>query len=72
LFNDILTLSAAGRYDKQTNFEGKFTPRVAAVIRVAKDNIVFLIKHLQIPFKPKSIYQPSYWWWYQLFNRLIA
>jgi hypothetical protein len=42
LFNDILTLSAAGRYDKQTNFEGKFTPRVAAVIRVAKDNNIRL------------------------------
>lgn len=42
LFNDILTLSAAGRYDKQTNFDGKFTPRLAAVIRVAKDNNVRL------------------------------
>ncbi len=38
LLNDVLTLSASGRYDKQTNFEGKFTPRFAAVIRVAKDN----------------------------------
>lgn len=38
LLNDVLTLSASGRYDKQTNFEGKFTPRFAAVIKVAKDN----------------------------------
>jgi outer membrane receptor protein involved in Fe transport len=38
LLNDVLTLSVSGRYDKQTNFEGKFTPRFAAVIRVAKDN----------------------------------
>ena len=38
LLNDVLTLIASGRYDKQTNFEGKFTPRFAAVIRVAKDN----------------------------------
>ena len=38
LFNDIITLTASGRYDKQTNFEGRFTPRVTAVIRVAKDN----------------------------------
>ncbi len=38
LLNGILTLSAAGRYDKQTNFEGKFTPRLAAVIKVAKNN----------------------------------
>ena len=37
-FNDLLTLSLAGRYDKQTNYEGKFTPRVTAVIKVAKDN----------------------------------
>jgi hypothetical protein len=36
--NDVLTLIASGRYDKQTNFDGKFTPRFAAVIRVAKDN----------------------------------
>jgi outer membrane receptor protein involved in Fe transport len=35
---DALTLIASGRYDKQTNFDGKFTPRFAAVIRVAKDN----------------------------------
>lgn len=37
-FNDVLTLIAAGRYDKQTNFEGRFTPRFAAVVKVAKDN----------------------------------
>ena len=42
LFKDVLTLTASGRYDKQTNFEGKFTPRFAAVIRVAKDNNVRL------------------------------
>lgn len=35
---DILTLSASVRFDNQTNFKGKFTPRFAAVIRVAKDN----------------------------------
>lgn len=38
LFGDVLTLIASGRYDKQTNFEGKFTPRFAAVVKVAKDN----------------------------------
>lgn len=42
LLNDVLTLSVAGRYDKQTNFDGKFTPRVAAVIKVAKDNNIRL------------------------------
>lgn len=42
LFNDILTLTASGRYDKQTNFEGRFTPRATAVLRVAKDNNIRL------------------------------
>jgi outer membrane receptor protein involved in Fe transport len=38
LFNDGLTLAASGRYDKQKNFKGQFTPRFTAVVRVAKDN----------------------------------
>lgn len=38
LFNEFLTLNVAGRYDKQTNFDGKFTPRFTAVFKVAKDN----------------------------------
>jgi len=42
LFDDILTLTAAGRYDDHTNFQGRFTPRIAAVIKVAKDNNVRL------------------------------
>ncbi len=42
LFDDKLTLTASGRYDKQTNFEGKFTPRVTGVYRVAKDNFIRL------------------------------
>jgi len=42
LFNDFLTLTAAGRYDKHTNFEGRFTPRVTAVLKVAKDNNIRL------------------------------
>jgi outer membrane receptor protein involved in Fe transport len=42
LFNNFLTLSAAGRYDKQTNFEGRFTPRFTGVFRVAKDNNIRL------------------------------
>ena len=37
-----LTLTASGRYDKQTNFDGKFTPRVTSVIRIAKDNFLRL------------------------------
>jgi outer membrane receptor protein involved in Fe transport len=38
LFNDFLTLTASGRYDKQTNYEGRFTPRFTGVFKVAKDN----------------------------------
>lgn len=42
LFDEFLTLTAAGRYDKQTNFDGRFTPRFTAVFKVAKDNNVRL------------------------------
>jgi len=36
-FFEILKLTASGRYDKNDNFDGKFTPRVSAVLTVAKD-----------------------------------
>ena len=36
LFHEKLSLSASGRYDKNENFEGKFTPRVTALLSVAK------------------------------------
>ncbi len=42
LLKDVLTLSGSARYDKQTNFKGKLTPRLTAVIRVAKDNNIRL------------------------------
>lgn len=42
LLNDVLTLTASGRYDKQTNFKGKFTPRLTAVLKVAKENNIRL------------------------------
>jgi outer membrane receptor protein involved in Fe transport len=38
LFNEVLKLTASGRYDKSKNFDGRFTPRVTALIRIAKDN----------------------------------
>ena len=41
-FDDILTLTGAIRYDNQTNFDGRWTPRVTAVIKVAKDNNIRL------------------------------
>lgn len=40
--DDRLTFSLAGRYDKQTNYDGKFTPRITAVVQVAKDNNIRL------------------------------
>ena len=42
LFEDRLTLTVAGRYDKNENFDGKFTPRVTALVNVAKDNNIRL------------------------------
>lgn len=38
LLNEKLTLSASGRYDKNENFSGKFTPRFTALVAIAKNN----------------------------------
>ncbi|TAF50852.1 MAG: TonB-dependent receptor [Sphingobacteriia bacterium] len=38
LFGDRLKLTASGRYDKNTNFKGRFTPRVSAVVKLAEDH----------------------------------
>ncbi len=38
LFDDVVKISASGRYDKSTNFDGRFTPRVSMVVKVAQDN----------------------------------
>jgi outer membrane receptor protein involved in Fe transport len=38
--NNALNITLAGRYDKSTNFKGKFTPRVTAVYEIAKDNFI--------------------------------
>jgi outer membrane receptor protein involved in Fe transport len=38
LFEERLTLTASGRFDKNDNFEGRFTPRVTALIKLFKDN----------------------------------
>ncbi len=40
--NDRLRLIASARYDKNDNFDGKFTPRVSFVIKVAEDNNIRL------------------------------
>ncbi len=38
LIDGRLKLTAAGRYDKNENFAGRFTPRVTALIKIAKEN----------------------------------
>ncbi|MEP6615917.1 MAG: TonB-dependent receptor [Ginsengibacter sp.] len=40
--NDRLRLILSGRFDKNENFSGKFTPRFSAVIKVAQDNFIRL------------------------------
>ena len=42
LLNDVLKLTGTIRYDKNENFDGRFTPRVTASIKVAKDNNIRL------------------------------
>jgi hypothetical protein len=42
LFNDVVTLTASIRADKQTNFKTRTTPRVTALVKVAKDNNIRL------------------------------
>jgi outer membrane receptor protein involved in Fe transport len=42
LFNERLKLTLSGRYDKNENFEGRFTPRATALIKIAKDNHIRL------------------------------
>ncbi len=37
-FNDVLKITASGRYDKNSNFDGRFTPRASAVVKLAKDH----------------------------------
>lgn len=42
LAKDVLRLTASARYDKSTNFDGRFTPRVTLVIKPAKDHNIRL------------------------------
>jgi len=39
-FENLLKITVAGRYDKNSNFQGRFTPRFTAVYQVAKDNFI--------------------------------
>ena len=40
VLNDKLKLTASGRYDKNSNFEGKFTPRFSAVVTIAPNHYI--------------------------------
>ncbi|MEO6220890.1 MAG: TonB-dependent receptor, partial [Ginsengibacter sp.] len=40
--NNKLNIIASARYDKNENFDGRFTPRISAVITVAEDNNIRL------------------------------
>jgi outer membrane receptor protein involved in Fe transport len=39
-FNDLLKITVAGRYDKNSNFAGRFTPRITGVFRIAPDHFI--------------------------------
>lgn len=38
--DDLLKLSLSGRYDKNSNFKGRFTPRATALLKVARDQYI--------------------------------
>jgi outer membrane receptor protein involved in Fe transport len=42
LFNDLVKITASGRYDKNQNFKGRFTPRATALVKLAKNNNIRL------------------------------
>jgi outer membrane receptor protein involved in Fe transport len=42
IIKDRLRLTASGRYDKNENFDGRFTPRFTALIKPAKDHNIRL------------------------------
>ena len=42
VWKDILKITASGRYDKNQNFDGRFTPRATALFKIAKNNNIRL------------------------------
>jgi outer membrane receptor protein involved in Fe transport len=42
MFNDRLKLTVSGRYDKNENFDGHFTPRATALVKLDKNNNIRL------------------------------
>ena len=37
-FDDFLKITVSGRYDKNANFKGRFTPRATALFKIANNN----------------------------------
>ena len=42
LFKDVVKVTISGRYDKNSNFAGRFTPRASAVIKLKQDHNIRL------------------------------
>lgn len=42
LLDNVLSIAVSGRYDKNENFKGRFTPRVTALVKVAENNNIRL------------------------------
>ncbi|QGW29160.1 TonB-dependent receptor [Phnomibacter ginsenosidimutans] len=63
LFSEKLRLLASGRYDKNENFEGRFTPRVTALFKPAKNhNIRFSYQTAyRFPSTQQQLDQPQRW-----------
>ena len=40
LFDDKLRINVSGRYDKSTNFDGRFTPRATVTYKISENNFI--------------------------------
>lgn len=61
LFNEKVRLTVSGRYDKNQNFKGRFTPRATALIRVAPNN------NLRISYQTAYRFPSTQMQWINLF-----
>ena len=56
IIKDIVKFTVSGRYDKNENFKGRFTPRATALFKVAKNNNIRLSYQTAYRF-PSNQYQ---------------
>jgi outer membrane receptor protein involved in Fe transport len=61
LFNEKVRLTVSGRYDKNQNFAGRFTPRATALIRLAPNN------NLRISYQTAYRFPSTQMQWINLF-----